>query len=98
MEETKAFLLDASGKNSWFYFHRQILPNDHDFRRSRQHFRKGNQEWDDQPYMLTEKDVWYFVRDFPKETKHEPAKILGFGTLHNWTNRSIFLGYSVLER
>jgi hypothetical protein len=53
-------------------------------------FRADVKERSGPPAMLSGDHVWEFVRDFPKVTKHEPSKISGFGTLHNWTKRSIF--------
>jgi hypothetical protein len=34
--------------------------------------------------------VWEFVEQFPKVTETGPQKLPGFGTLHNYTKRSIF--------
>jgi len=44
MGETKAFYLKNRGKNSWFDCHRCFLPDNHEFRRKRNKFRKDTTE------------------------------------------------------
>ncbi|XP_055962307.1 uncharacterized protein LOC130015688 [Mercurialis annua] len=43
MENTEAFTLPESGKQSWFDCHRKFLPTGHHFRRNVTEFRKGKQ-------------------------------------------------------
>ncbi|XP_050233356.1 uncharacterized protein LOC126681844 [Mercurialis annua] len=43
MENTEAFTLPGSGKQSWFDCHRKVLPTGHHFRRNVTEFRKGKQ-------------------------------------------------------
>ncbi|XP_050229123.1 uncharacterized protein LOC126678265 [Mercurialis annua] len=44
MENTDAFTLDKSDKQSWFDCHRKFLPPNHQFRRNVTDFRKGKRE------------------------------------------------------
>ena len=41
MEDTDAFTLPVSGKQSWFDCHRKFLPPNHSYRRNKTDFRKG---------------------------------------------------------
>ena len=90
MEETKSFWLDNSRKHSWFDYHRNFLPSDHKFKRSKLGFRVDVQKHSGSQAMVNGDHVWEFVRDFSKVTEHEPSKKPGFGSLHNWTKGVFF--------
>ena len=89
MDEINSFWLEFGRKHSWFDCHRRFLPPNHSFRKSRKTFRKDTVEKQHPPIILDGDSVWQFVKDFPKVTESGPTKLPGFGTLHNWTKKSI---------
>ncbi|KAK2429708.1 hypothetical protein QL285_028127 [Trifolium repens] len=91
MEHTKAFTLKNGGKASWFDSHRRFLPENHEFRRSKNAFKKGEREADGPPPKLKPEEVWNKVCGLPKFTDFgKLVTIPGYGKEHNWTKRSIF--------
>ncbi|RHN73913.1 hypothetical protein MtrunA17_Chr2g0303761 [Medicago truncatula] len=92
MKDTKAFYLINGRKNSWFDCHRCFTPDDHEFRRKRNQFRKDTIEKDGPPPKITSNEIfrrfsalWRFP-DVGQRVRYE-----GYGVEHNWTKRSIFL-------
>lgn len=57
MNETDAFTLKCSHKQSWFDNHRKFLPPDHVYRRNRVNFRKGKTVTKDPPPIRTGTDI-----------------------------------------
>jgi predicted amino acid-binding ACT domain protein len=90
MEHTKAFRLYNGGKTSWFDCHRQFLPNDHVFRRSKDAFFKDRVERSEPPPRLTGEQIWHKVQMKPMIINNDNIRISGYGVDHNWTKRSIF--------
>ena len=90
MDETNAFWLKFGKKHSWFDCHRWFLPPNHSFRRSKKSFRKDIVEKRDLPVVLDRESIWKFVQIFPKVTELGTTRVAGFGSIHNWTKRSIF--------
>nr|XP_029151021.1 uncharacterized protein LOC114923968 [Arachis hypogaea] len=91
MEDTKAFWLDYSGKNSWFDCHRRYLPEGHPYRHNKVGFKKNVEEDEEPPIRLSGEQVWERVRHYPKivDTGGQ-VRLSGYGVEHNWTKRSIF--------
>ncbi|KAK2445148.1 hypothetical protein QL285_016112 [Trifolium repens] len=80
MEHTKAFTLKSGGKASWFDSHRRFLPENHEFRRSKNAFKKGEREADGPPPKLKPEEVWNKVCRLPKFTDFgKPVTIPGYG-------------------
>ncbi|XP_024630664.2 uncharacterized protein [Medicago truncatula] len=91
MKDTKAFYLKNGRKNSWFDCHRCFTPDDHEFRRKRNRFRKDTIEKDGPPPKITSNEIfcrvsalWRFP-DVGQRVRYE-----GYDVEHNWTKRSIF--------
>jgi hypothetical protein len=66
-----------------------LSPN-YSFRRSKKTFRNDTVEKQHLPLILNGELVWQFVKDFAKVTESGPTRLAGFGSLHNWTKKSIF--------
>ncbi|XP_072079067.1 uncharacterized protein [Arachis hypogaea] len=90
MERTKAFQLKNGGKPSWFDCHRQFLPDNHMFRRNKDAFYKNRIERSEPPPRLTGEQIWDIVQNYDKISDVEQLEIEGYGSMHNWTKRSIF--------
>ncbi|XP_059306308.1 uncharacterized protein LOC132057715 [Lycium ferocissimum] len=90
MENTESFTLKHGGKNSWFDYHRQFLPVDHEFRSMRNAFRKNKTELDLPPPTLSGEQIWERVRDLPKVIETLPSRLNRYGVEHNWMKQSIF--------
>jgi len=54
----EAFYLKNGGKNSWFECHRCFLPDNHEFRRKRNKFRKDTTKKDGPPPKITSDEVF----------------------------------------
>ena len=98
MEKTKAFTLKYGGKTSYFDCHRQFLPIDHVFRRNTNTFRKNRVDNFPPPPRLTGDNIFQRVCNFLSILEIQDCTLPGYSVEHNWTNRSIFLGITVLER
>ena len=86
MEDTKAFALKYSGKNSWFECHRRFLDMDHTYRCNRYGFRKNTIESEKAPVRLTGQQIWDRVRRLPKITEvGKSVRLFGYRVEHNWT-------------
>ncbi|XP_047949382.1 uncharacterized protein LOC125195248 [Salvia hispanica] len=94
MENTDAFTLERSGKQSWFDNHRKFLPTNHPFRKNKKAFRKNTMILDGPPEpksgeeILNEIDTLGLVRvmdDF-----NDMNKIVSSRARSGWKKRSIF--------
>lgn len=90
MENSKAFTLKYGRKNSWFDYHLQFLPMDHEFRRMKNAFRKNKIENDLPLPILSGHQIWERVFNLPKVTNGPFSRLLVYGVEHNWTKKSIF--------
>ncbi|XP_016177767.1 uncharacterized protein LOC107620058 [Arachis ipaensis] len=90
MERRKAFQLKNGEKPSWFDCHRQFLPDNHMFRRNKDAFYKNRIERSEPPPRLTGEKIWDIVQNYDKISDVEQLEIEGYGSMHNWTKRSIF--------
>lgn len=90
MENSKAFTLKRGRKQSWFDYHRQFLPHDHEFRRMKNAFKKNKMEYDSPPPILLGEEIWERVQNFSKITEAPPYRFPGYDVTHNWTKQSIF--------
>jgi hypothetical protein len=66
------------------------MPPNHSFRRSKKTFRKDIIEKRDPPVILDGESIWQFVQKFPKVTESGTTRVAGFGSIYNWTKRSMF--------
>ncbi|XP_050222731.1 uncharacterized protein LOC126672823 [Mercurialis annua] len=94
MENTDAFTLDKSGKQSWFDCHRKFLPPNHQFRRNVTDFRKGKREVGKRfagvrtgDELLAEIDRLGFKKAFEPGAKVTNALL---SKDHGWNKKSIF--------
>ncbi|XP_050222508.2 uncharacterized protein LOC126672598 [Mercurialis annua] len=93
MENTEAFTLPDSGKQSWFDCHRKFLPTGHHFRRNVTEFRKGKQvkhkfggvRTGDE--VLAEVDGLGFKRAYETDAKATNADL---SKGRGWNRKSIF--------
>ena len=93
MEDTKAFYLKNGGKNSWFDCHRCFTPDNHEFRRKRNRFRKDTIEKDGPPPKITSDEVFHRVNsllrflDVGQRVRYE-----GYGVQNilNWILNFVF--------
>ncbi|XP_021748801.1 uncharacterized protein LOC110714566 [Chenopodium quinoa] len=68
MEKSKAFWLQHGGKVSWFDCHRQFLPADHPFRKSKTAFCRNRVEKGSPPHIMSGAELWECVKDLPRAT------------------------------
>ena len=61
LEDTDAFRLEKSGKESWFDCHRRFLPLDHPLRQDKTHFLKNKVERKGPPRKLTGEQVYAII-------------------------------------
>ncbi|KAL9667674.1 hypothetical protein QQ045_002038 [Rhodiola kirilowii] len=91
MEETKSFFLQHGRKVSYFDCHRRFLPQNHPYRHDSMHFFKGRTEYAS-PIDLRDGHATFErvsgLKPIWEQSLNE--KLPGFGTLHNWTKKSIF--------
>ncbi|XP_057426300.1 uncharacterized protein LOC130719704 [Lotus japonicus] len=90
MNQSKAFYLKHGGKCSWFDFHRQFLPTNHEYRKNKDAFLKNRVVTSKAPRRLSGDEVWEEVSEMPKITKTQPCICPGYGVFHNWTKQNIF--------
>ncbi|XP_021748715.1 uncharacterized protein LOC110714491 [Chenopodium quinoa] len=68
MEKSKAFWLQHGGKVSWFDSHRQFLPADHPFRKSKTTFCRNRVEKGAPPHIMSRAELWECVKDLSRAT------------------------------
>ncbi|XP_025649597.1 uncharacterized protein [Arachis hypogaea] len=76
--------------SGWMTAGRQFLPNNHMFRRNKDAFYKNRIERSKPPPRLTGEQIWYIVQNYDKISDVEQLEIEGYGSMQNWTKRSIF--------
>ncbi|KAH6800555.1 hypothetical protein C2S52_001019, partial [Perilla frutescens var. hirtella] len=57
MDETDAFTVACSGKQSWFNNHQEFFPDDHQFRKNRTAFMKNKTCWKEPPQGKSEVEI-----------------------------------------
>ena len=93
MEDSDAFMLPCSGKQSWFDNHKNILPKDHPFRQNTIAFIKGKRVTKEFRGVQTEESIIEELmnRGFKKITEIDAEKINGLiSKTCGWNKRSIF--------
>ncbi|XP_015960485.1 uncharacterized protein LOC107484411 [Arachis duranensis] len=76
--------------SGWMTAGRQFLPDNHMFRRNKDAFYKNRIERSEHPPRLTGEQIWDIVQNYDKISDVEQLEIEGYGSMHNWTKRSIF--------
>lgn len=93
MEDTDAFTLTESGKQSWFDCHRKFLSQDHSYRRNRTAFLKGKREIKEfrgvktGEQILHELDGLGFKKAYEADAERVNAQK---SKNHGWNKKSIF--------
>ena len=93
MEDSDAFTLPCSGKQSWFDNHRKFLPTDHPFRRNTTAFIKGKRVSKEFRGVRTGESIVDELtnRGFKKLTEMNAEQINGqLSKTCGWSKRSIF--------
>ncbi|XP_050238000.1 uncharacterized protein LOC126687481 [Mercurialis annua] len=93
MEDTNAFTLTKSGKQSWFDCHRKFLPPGHRFRRNVTDFRKGKQEKNHFRRVKTGDELLAQVDHLGFRRAYEPhAEVINadLSKKCGWNRKSIF--------
>jgi hypothetical protein len=93
LEDTNAFRLPVSAKESWFDCHRRFLPEDHVYRKNKNHFLKNREEFQGPPVEQTGAQILELINGLglmkvtePGWEKHNKTVSKNCG----WKKKSIF--------